>query len=592
MGADLDLTTQDYLREIAARRDAAPHGGRSAVIDEAAAALGRSRQWVLGALKALGLAKARAPRSDRGSTSVPEEVLKQVAALTLVGARAHGKQITTLKYATRLLAATGAARVDPDTGEVLGSLRPATVGRALQRQTLHPEQLRRAHPVTPQRSKHPNWAWQIDVSRCVLFYLPGGEGVRIMEEDQFYKNKLENLVKVEKHLVNRWLVVDKMTGCFHLRYLPGGESAENAIEFLVETMTRRDSDVLCGVPFVLGMDAGLAAKRLFADWVGRLGIQLIQHHKNPRANGSAEAHQQVVEVGFESRLRLLPGMDSFAALNREADQWRRSFLAHERHSRTGLSRAEAWLRIRPEELRLAAADLLRALVASGEQSAQVNSAYRISFSPCRGRPARLYDLRGLDGVYEGARVSVRWTPYRWPALEVGVAQIDGTLAWHLRDALEVDWAGQVQTDPVYGESYADHPKTLAERNREQIEAYAYGVETPAEVAEAKKARVVPIAAAGIDAMADIRAAPPPAYLPRAGTDLPAAVVPSIRIDPWDAMERLANELGDAWDQDAYAWFTQRYPEGISEDELPQVAARLRASPARHRPVALTLVGAS
>lgn len=598
---ELSYQTQRYLREVAARRDAAPHGRQGEAVAEAAKTLGKSISWVLGALKALGLARPRKPRSDRGATSVTEEAALAVAALVHVGTRAHGKRITSIKQAVAITNANGGCAVDKDTGEVRGALTPSTVSRALRRQQLHPDQLRQAHPVTPQRSPHPNHAWQIDVSRCVLFYLPRG-GMQVMDEDKFYKNKLEAVLKVERDLVNRWVVVDKASGLFHHRYLPGGESAETAIEFAVEAMAKREGDVLHGVPFHLGMDAGLEAKRLFSDWIRRLGVNLVTHYKNPRANGSAESHQQVIETAFESRLKSLPGIGDFAALNRAADQWRRAFCASALHTRHGLTRDQAWLLIRGAELRTAEPDLLRALVAGADATPTVDSAYRISFCPTRGRPSRVYEVRELPGVVVGARVTVRWNPYRLPEVEVGVGQVDGSVQWTWLAPLELDRFGYVATDPVYGEQFKGQKKTEAERQRERVEQYAWGASGTPGIEKAKKAKVVPLAAA-VDSMADVKATEIPTYLPRRGVELEAAAdaaagaAGGARLEQFTALQRLADALGDQWTGESYAWFVQRYPEGCTEDELASALARLQAGDAgeqdgtgRPRPAALRVVG--
>ncbi|MCH3857668.1 hypothetical protein LZB78_09785, partial [Campylobacter jejuni] len=64
-----------------------------------------------------------------------------------------------------------ALRINPATGEV-SPLSISTIRKALRNYRLHPEQMLAPAPAMSLRSLHPNHVWQIDASRCVLFYLP------------------------------------------------------------------------------------------------------------------------------------------------------------------------------------------------------------------------------------------------------------------------------------------------------------------------------------------------------------------------------------------------------------------------------------
>ena len=56
------------------------------------------------------------------------------------------------------------------------------------------------------RSLHPNHVWQTDSTTGAYYYLPGGR-LRWMPEDQFYKNKVANIVQGQHrpaHALRAW----------------------------------------------------------------------------------------------------------------------------------------------------------------------------------------------------------------------------------------------------------------------------------------------------------------------------------------------------------------------------------------------------
>ncbi len=71
---------------------------------------------------------------------------------------------------------------------------------ALWNYRLHPELLAPAPAMSLRSLLHPNHIWQIDASRCVLFYLPrasrGDNGLRIMDYTDFYQNKPAYIINV------------------------------------------------------------------------------------------------------------------------------------------------------------------------------------------------------------------------------------------------------------------------------------------------------------------------------------------------------------------------------------------------------------
>ena len=108
------------------------------------------------------------------------------------------------------------------------------------------------------RSLHPNHVWQIDASRCVLFYLPraskGDSGLRIMDHTDFYKNKPANVIKVINESLWRYVVTDHTSGWNYSTYVTGGENATNLVDVLIDAMHRREGEAMFGVPLMVMLD--------------------------------------------------------------------------------------------------------------------------------------------------------------------------------------------------------------------------------------------------------------------------------------------------------------------------------------------------
>jgi hypothetical protein len=116
-------------------------------------------------------------------------------------------------------------------------------------------------PHTPMQSLHPNHVHTFDVSVCIQYYLKNGR-LGIMDERDFYKNKIENFAKIKTRLL-RYLLTDHFSGAFKVRYYnTTGESAENLWNFLKWAWGVQCHEKLPfrGVPFVLLMDTGSANK--------------------------------------------------------------------------------------------------------------------------------------------------------------------------------------------------------------------------------------------------------------------------------------------------------------------------------------------
>jgi hypothetical protein len=85
-------------------------------------------------------------------------------------------------------------------GQLKASVSASTVSRQLHARRMHPDDLALPTPSVQLRSLHPNHVWQVDSTTGAYYYLPGGR-LRWMPEDEFYKNKVANLVKASSDLL-------------------------------------------------------------------------------------------------------------------------------------------------------------------------------------------------------------------------------------------------------------------------------------------------------------------------------------------------------------------------------------------------------
>lgn len=107
-----------------------------------------------------------------------------------------------------------------------------------------------------------NYVWQIDVLLCVFYYFKFGvdeygNGLCVMEYDQFYKNKLKNVVCIVFNWVWLYEIIEYVSGWIYLKYVMGVESGENLCDVLIDVMQEcGGNDILYGVLKILMMDLG------------------------------------------------------------------------------------------------------------------------------------------------------------------------------------------------------------------------------------------------------------------------------------------------------------------------------------------------
>jgi transposase InsO family protein len=552
----------DLLRDLAARLNETPHGQRSELVDEARRTLCCSRQQVYRRLKEIGWSSGRKRRANAGRLMTSEELAVKAAHMHHVATRAHGKRTLPISEIREILAENGEGCVNPDTGEVTMPS-ACTLSRAMRAYGCHPNMLL-TKPHGHMKSLHPNWCWQVDPSLCVLFYLPKG-GMQCMEAKKFYKNKLQNIVKVENERVWRYVITDHYSGTIYVRYVQAaGESAQGLVDVFLDAISERGPhDPMHGVPRMLYMDKGSAnTAHLFINLLERLGVAWDTHAAgNPRAKGSVEQANNLVETHFEGRLRFRR-VGSLAELQELADKWRRHFNARVPHTRTGKPRNDVWMTITEDQLiKAPPLALCRELVTTRPKDTKVQDDFSITHA-IKGYGRNDYDLRWVNGILPGMRVQVVVNPYRVPAVDVIVHEpLTGEDTVWTVEPVAKDEAGFRQDAAVIGREHKALPETKAERMRKRIEAAGPDPKAPR-------------APERVDVMADVK--PAPEYLPRRGRDL-TLDAGRREIQPLPLVEaalRLKQLVGEAWDGESYSWLQQRYPDGVPEDEIGGIAARI------------------
>ena len=567
LSANLTATEFDVLARARDELASAGHGGRGAIIERAARTLGVSVQTCYRKLGAAGFDAARKRRADAGECMLSEDELAAVAGTLRASLNKKGQRMP-VGTALDILHASG---------KLSAPVSESTVARQLYARHMHPEQLALAEPSVQLVSRHPNHVWQIDSTTGAYYYLPGGR-LRWMPEDQFYKNKVKNIVRAATDLLTRYAVVDHTSHALKVRYYLGGESAENLLDFATWAMVKQDSGPMHGVPWIIMTDPGPAnTGKLFTGFCERVVGRKPLHHAPgaARVTGSVEKAHDLVRMHFETRLRFFnPAEVTLARLNADVEAWAAAYCAHAVHGRHERSRYGTWMEIMPEQLRVAASlAALREAAVSEPETRRVSNDRRIPFK------GRTYDLNLVPGVIAGLKVTLQVNAFRDPAIDVLFTCPDtGEQTWHVVAPMERDRWG-FGPGPVIGEEMRGARHSAVDEARNRLTKEAYALPTIEEAERARRAHAQAYAGT-VDAMADVRATPIPTYLPRRGTalDAPARQVAAVLLPVLDACVRLKARLGAAYTPQVYAWVEARFPAGVPEDQLEGICAQFAQQP--------------
>jgi hypothetical protein len=569
---EFDLLAGAREQLLRARR-----GEKAQIVERVAETLRCSTQTAYRKLGQAGLDTGRKQRSDARECVLSDDELRMVAGVLMASLNQKGQRMP-VATALDILRASGQLSV---------AVHESTVSRQLYARRMHPEQMALATPSVQMVSLHPNHVWQVDSTTGAYYYLPGGR-LRWMPEDEFYKNKVANLVKASSDLLTRYAATDHTSHAFKARYYLGGETAENLLDFVTWAMWKQDSGPMHGVPAMLIMDPGAANKgQLMRNFCKAVGVRLEHHAPGAaRVTGSVEKTHDLVRMHFETRLRFVdPKEVSLDMLNVEIEKWAAHHCATRTHSRHRRTRFGAWMTITAEQLRVAASlEALREAAVREPEQRRVANDKTVSYA------GKTFDLSLVPGVVAGLKVTLQVNAFRSPAIDVLFTCPDtGAETWHVVQPMVTTEWGFRADGPVWGEqprtaAYSEVDHTRNALNREAYKTACLpgqGLPTLEEAARARKNHAQAYAGL-VDPMADVNATPVPAYLPRRGTALtrplgaPERRVEARLLNVVEACLLLKPRMGSTFGPQVNAWLREHYPDGVPEDQLDQVVAAFTA----------------
>lgn len=575
----------EQLVAVAQAARKAKHGEKSAIYRKACEQLGISLATLHRKLSEVTtLKKPQKQRSDAGNSGLTYEEALVISGVCREARSQKGKKRMSLEDVVDGLRDNGfirAERIDKGTGEAR-PLSISAISRALKSYGVHPEQLDAPDPHISQRTEYPNQVWQIDASLCVLYYLrpqkdPRLNGLRVMDEATFYKNKPKNFEKIAANRVWSYEITDHATGWIYVEYVMGAESGENLCNVLINAMQERGgADVLHGVPKILYMDPGSANTSAMAKNLCKsLGIKAIAHAPgNARATGQVENARNIIENQFESGLRFQP-VNGLEELNAKAAMWRRVFNATKTHRRHGMTRTDCWLKyITAEHLvKAPPADVCRQLAVSAPKSRTVHGGETGLYVNWGGDHYNVVDVPGLQ---VGDKVMVTHAPLLENAVHLMMRDSEGREVLHVVRKIQKDHLGWPVSSPVIGESYTSVADTAAQKARAAIDQLMTGTDTPEAAESARKAQAIPLGGK-FDPYKSMKEANLPEYMPRRGTEhhlkAPEVVTPNLTV--LQLAKALRGAMGSTWKPEYFTWLQTEYPEGAQEDELSNIEQQLR-----------------
>lgn len=574
----LPAETIVYLRDLACKLDAAS-GNKRQLVEDAAEFLGWSAQTVYRQLqRAVGWSSGRKCRSDKGTTSVPQTALMDMAAAQRELVRDNGKQALFTTTARGILESSGRAF----------GVSNSQINRLMRTRKLNVAAQKVAAPVQRMRALYPNHVHEVDPSLCLIYYMRGRQ--HIIRDREYYKNKLDKIAKLQLR-VYRYVLYDRASGVIIPWYVEAaGETQHDLFNFLMYAWGRQEGKLFHGVPEVMLWDKGSAMQSgAIKNLLRHLGVQAIDHEAgNARAKGGVENGNNIVETQFESRLRFEP-VESVAQLNAAALAWAQAYNANRipgqdtRLQRAGLAapmaRYDLWQRITAAQLReLPAVEVCRALMAGKLEQRKVGGDMCIQFKHPQAERSRSYCLRGMDGINPGDTVTVRALVYGDCEVQIEVPRYDGeALIYRAVPETEYDAYGQPLAAAVIGQEFKSHADTEAQTAGKAMDKVAYPDAPDAKAARNKKA--VPFAGE-IQAHSILQDVPMPTFLPRQGTEIeaPAHVRPAapLMVDSVSAMLRISREMGRNLTPEENQFLAARMgKDGIAEDQLQALIAQFK-----------------
>jgi len=560
IGDDVKRQLVDALRGLTGAE-------RAETVRAYATTYGISKQAISAITRKAGL-RASATRQDRGRSSLSRDEALKVATLLKISRRMDGRIPMTVKQAERLLRRTEQITADVGYG---------TICRELRRHGMSKADLKRPKPYRSRATAHPNAEWQIDFTACHQWYFDDGGIFR--ERDvmtALHKNHPAEFRQIRRHLW-RIALVDHYSGAFFFQYVyASGETAQDAIEFLIAAMQPKAhaAYIFHGIPDLVLADKGSFAKAQSAKAFCRaFKIDLRTHMPgNPQAKGSVEELHGFLEE-FDAGLRLKPP--------RNEDELNRRAFDHcvevnclrpfrEAIDPRGRTRMQWWSEIQPEQLFVPPTpEACRAIIRAGRQPRQVGHNGRVKYE------RRFYLVPDTNAW--GGWVEVAYDPRAYPEVEVTWKdQTDGhaLAVWRLKP-LQV--LGGFLEDSVRPGEIRKPAATITQRAIGEMEQVAQGWGITWKGTGDKRIAVGPKAETptptwfeGVGDAADKLVTRPTPGTLRAPTD-PAA---ERRVTVMGLLGELAESLGRPLTRAENARIRAAWPEGCRMSDIDEVLNQL------------------
>lgn len=479
----------ERLNEIAQNCERLGRGEKSIYLAKQADDLRMSVSTLYRKLEKVAVKAPRKTRSDKGVMTLSLDEARIISATLMESIRKNGKRIMTVERAVNMLRANDMIIAKNEHGTPLSA---NAITRSLRAYNLHPDQLSEPDPVVSLKSLHPNHLWQIDPSLCVLYYLPrvGKDmGLRVARHDEFYKNKPANVAKIINDRVWRYTGTDHTSGAVYCHYYFGGETSANLCDFFIRMMSPKadtHKDPIRGVPKMVMLDPGSAnTSSAFKTLCAALDVQVqINKPNNPRAKGQVEKANDIVETHFESGLKFVAVSD-IDTLNVLCDKWLRYFNGQITHSRHGMTRYQAWNKIKSDELVNAPpSEYCKTLALSVPTEAKVSPELEVKYK------GKVYDVSALP-VLVGQKVLVAQNPWQVGGARVCIPDSAGEDDWLSVPEVIFDEMGFRENAIIVGQAYQACKDTPTQIHAKALEKLTMGVDTLEQAAIKRKAKQLP-----------------------------------------------------------------------------------------------------
>lgn len=542
-----------WQAELAERLKITKPRDRKTIFDEYSKMTGHSKPQLYRVAKVHGFETGRT-RSDKGvlKSGLTDGQINYVASIIYETGRENKGPIMPVERALQIAVDNGII--------VERQITPVRLTAILKERQLSKTHMKAPAPHTEMRSLHPNHVHVFDVSVCIQYYLKDGK-MGIMDERDYYKNKLEKYTKIKTRLM-RYVIADHFSGAFHLKYYnAAGENADNLFDFLREAWAKKADEKMPfhGVPFNLLMDNGAAnTARATIAMLERMDVTIPKGRPyNPRRQGALETMHSVIEEWFESGLRIQPAFD-IETLNAWANDFSIWFQAVKEHTRHGMPRFQCWLLIKPEQLRLLPPDeILQDLFANPEEECTVNGDYSVRFRGNR------YNVKHIEGLFVRAKVKAILKPYKWPKVDVSY---QGKLYECEPITILPAHLGGFRADAaIIGEEYRSQPETATQQAKKVLDNIAYGDERKKDSIPLAGTRVFGHHAEKVENVSFMQKQGTPIEVDRQITEKSISMI--------EFFKRLRNEIG-AIAPELNRELRAKYGESIDVKEAEEVIRRL------------------